>query len=134
MFACSSCGLTTWNELRTTSVPKTTFVAEAKCVFWPIIVTVTVWPKFPEFGVKEDKPAAAAAAIENGAVNAILTYTMTNALVSSVSVGGGGGGKPQETVTFNYTKIQWDYKLQAAAVSDSGSNQAKWSLETNKAE
>lgn len=71
---------------------------------------------------------------ENGAVNAIMTYTMTNALVSSISVGGGGGGKPQETVTFNYTKIQWDYKLQAAAVSDSGKNAAKWSLETNKAE
>jgi type VI secretion system secreted protein Hcp len=56
------------------------------------------------------------------------------ALVSSVSVGGGGGGKPQETVTFNYTKIQWDYKQQASAVSDSGKNSAKWSLETNKAE
>jgi type VI secretion system secreted protein Hcp len=71
---------------------------------------------------------------EAGKVNAILTYTMTNALVSSVSVGGGGGGKPQETVTFNYTKIQWDYKQQASAVSDSGKNSAKWSLETNKAE
>lgn len=71
---------------------------------------------------------------ENGKVNAILTYTMTNALVSSVSVGGGGGGKPQETVTFNYTKIQWDYKQQASAVSDSGTNSAKWSLESNKAE
>src|ERR1700744_1954676 len=38
---------------------------------------------------------------ENGKVNAILMYTLTNALISSVSVGGGGGGKPQETVTFN---------------------------------
>ncbi|HXB22413.1 MAG TPA: type VI secretion system tube protein Hcp [Candidatus Solibacter sp.] len=71
---------------------------------------------------------------EAGKVNAILTYTMTNALISSVSVGGGGGGKPQETVTFNYTKIKWDYKQQASAVSDSGTNSAKWSLETNKAE
>lgn len=71
---------------------------------------------------------------ENGKVNAIIEYTLTNALVSSVSVGGGGGGKPTETVTFNYTKIKWDYKLQAAAVSDSGKNGAKWSLETNKAE
>ena len=71
---------------------------------------------------------------ENGTVNAFLVYTMTNALVSSVSVGGGGGGKPQETVTFNYTKLAWDYKKQTSAVGDSGNGSAKWSLETNKAE
>jgi len=71
---------------------------------------------------------------ENGKVNPVFLYTMSNALVSSISVGGGGGGKPQETVTFNYTKIQWDYKAQKPAVEDSGTNSAKWSLETNKAE
>jgi type VI secretion system secreted protein Hcp len=32
-------------------------------------------------------------------------FTLTNAIISSVSVGGGGGGKAQETVTFNYTAI-----------------------------
>jgi type VI secretion system secreted protein Hcp len=71
---------------------------------------------------------------ENGKVNAYLVYTMTNALVSSVSAGGGGGGKPQETITFNYTKIDWDYKQQNPKVGDAGHTQAKWSLETNKAE
>lgn len=71
---------------------------------------------------------------EAGNVNAYLVYTLTNALVSSISVGGGGGGKPQETVTFNYTKVQWDYKQQKTSVSDAGNAQAKWSLETNKAE
>jgi type VI secretion system secreted protein Hcp len=68
---------------------------------------------------------------ENGAVNAYMTYTLTNALVSSVSAGGGGGGKPQETVTFNYTAIAWAYKLQTAAVGDSGTNSATWNLATN---
>lgn len=71
---------------------------------------------------------------ENGKVNPYMVYTMTDALVSSISVGGGGGGKPQETVTFNYTKIAWAYKLQTSAVGDAGTSAAKWDLATNKAE
>jgi type VI secretion system secreted protein Hcp len=69
---------------------------------------------------------------DNGAVTPTWVYTLTNALISSVSVGGGGGGKPQETVTFNYTAISWVYKQQAAtAASDPGNNKASWNLATN---
>jgi type VI secretion system secreted protein Hcp len=71
---------------------------------------------------------------EEGKVNQFMVYTLTNALVSSVSAGGGGGGKPQETVTFNYTAIAWDYKVQSAAVGDSGVGAAKWNLATNATE
>jgi type VI secretion system secreted protein Hcp len=71
---------------------------------------------------------------EAGSVIPFMVYQLTNALISSVSVGGGGGGKPQETVTFNYTSINWAYKQQINNVSDSGTNSAKWSLATNKAE
>jgi type VI secretion system secreted protein Hcp len=68
---------------------------------------------------------------EAGKVNAYMVYTLTNALVSSVSAGGGGGGKPQETVTFNYTEIKWAYKLQSAKAGDAGQNGATWNLATN---
>lgn len=72
---------------------------------------------------------------ENGAVTPIITYTMTDALISSVSQGGAaGGGKGQESVSINYAKIQWDYKQQLTDVSDAGNKSAKWSLKTNKAE
>jgi type VI secretion system secreted protein Hcp len=68
---------------------------------------------------------------ESGKVNPYMVYTLTNALVSSVSVGGGGGGKPQETVTFNYTAIKWAYKVQSGAVADAGTGSATWNLATN---
>jgi type VI secretion system secreted protein Hcp len=68
---------------------------------------------------------------DNGAVDKIMVVTMTNALISSYSVGGGGGGKPQETVTLNYTAIKWEYKVQKSDVSDSGTASATWNLATN---
>lgn len=69
---------------------------------------------------------------DNGTVIKYFTYVMTNALISSVSVGGGGGGKPQETVTFNYTKMTWTYNQQKEEVGTSGNNSAIWDLSTNK--
>jgi type VI secretion system secreted protein Hcp len=69
---------------------------------------------------------------DNGAVIKYFTYVMTNALISSVSVGGGGGGKPQETVTFNYTKMTWTYNQQKEEAGTSGNNSAIWDLSTNK--
>jgi type VI secretion system secreted protein Hcp len=60
---------------------------------------------------------------DNGNVTPTWVYVLTNALISSISVGGGGGGKPLETVTFHYTAISWTYKQQAATVStDPGNN------------
>jgi len=70
---------------------------------------------------------------ENGAVNPIMTYELSEVLVSSESVGGGGGGKPQETVTLNYVAITWTYKPQQASADVKGQNSAQWSLATNKA-
>jgi len=62
-----------------------------------------------------------------GSVVPFFEYQLTNALVSSVSVGGEGGGTPQETVTFNYTAISWAYMRQGAEVT------AKWDLAANSA-
>jgi len=70
---------------------------------------------------------------DNGKVTKIFVYELTNALVSSISVGGGGGGKPQETVTFNYTKISWAYAAQKSDVTDAGNLSATWNLATNTA-
>jgi type VI secretion system secreted protein Hcp len=68
---------------------------------------------------------------DGGKVTALIVYELTNALVSSVSVGGGGGGKPQETVTFNYTGISWKYMTQEPNATDASAASAKWNLAAN---
>ncbi len=60
---------------------------------------------------------------DNGNVTPTWVYVLTNALISSISVGGGQGGKPVETVTFHCTAISRTYKQQASTVStDPGNN------------
>jgi type VI secretion system secreted protein Hcp len=70
---------------------------------------------------------------DSGKVTPIMVITMTNVVISSVSEGGGGGGKPQETVTFNYTKIEWEYKAQKSDVSEAGTSKATYDLAAGKA-
>ena len=66
------------------------------------------------------------------AVLPIITYTLENCLVSSVSVSGGSGSSPMETVTFNYTKITWKVQAQNDSAEGEESNIEKvWDLNTN---
>jgi type VI secretion system secreted protein Hcp len=62
-----------------------------------------------------------------------MEYKMSEAIISSVSVGGGGGGEPTESLTFNYAKIQWTYTQQKRADgSPGGKVAAGWDLGANK--
>ena len=38
-----------------------------------------------------------------------MEYTLSDCIVSSISIGGGGGDMPTESITFNYAKIIWKY-------------------------
>ena len=44
-----------------------------------------------------------------GVILPLIEYSLEEVLISSVSVGGGGGGKPVETVSLNYSRIEWVY-------------------------
>ena len=68
-----------------------------------------------------------------GKVIPLIVYTMTNVVVSSVSVGGGGGDKPIESVSLNYASIKWDFSTQKEEGGKEGTVQGKWDLSTNQA-
>ncbi len=62
-----------------------------------------------------------------------MEYTLTNVIISSVSIGGGGGGVPTESVTFNYGELTTVYTKQARkGGGGAGEVPAGWSLENNK--
>lgn len=66
---------------------------------------------------------------DSGSFVEAMRYTLKNALVSSISVGGGGGDRPVESLTFNYTEIKWKYTPQQPGESVEG----RWNLSTNSA-
>jgi type VI secretion system secreted protein Hcp len=68
---------------------------------------------------------------DQGAQIEMMKYTLKNTLVSSISVGGGGGGVPSETITFNYSAINWDYKPQKTAGTAAGTASAAWDIAAN---
>ena len=60
-----------------------------------------------------------------------LEYTLSNVIISSVSVSGGAGGKPSESLTLNFTKIKWTLSTQNADGSKEGSAAAVWDIVGN---
>ena len=61
-----------------------------------------------------------------------MVYKLTDVVISSVSVGGSSDSIPNESVTFNYAKIEWEYTKQArAGGAGSGKTSGTWDLSKN---
>ncbi|WP_440028560.1 Hcp family type VI secretion system effector [Chromobacterium amazonense] len=60
-----------------------------------------------------------------------IVYTLTNAIISNVSVSGGTGGKPVENLSLNFTKIHWEIHIQKDDGNKEGTAAAAWNLEEN---
>ncbi len=67
-----------------------------------------------------------------GAVMPLIIYTLSNAIISNVSVSGGAGGKPVETLSFNFVKIKWEVTSQKSDGSKEGTAATTWDLAANK--
>ena len=65
---------------------------------------------------------------------AYMTYTFKDTLVSSVSVGG-GGDIPVETLSLNYSQVEWHYEPQKVSMGDESEKKTikAWDLSENKA-
>ena len=62
-----------------------------------------------------------------------MYYVLTDAIISSVTVGGEGGDLPVEQVTFNYGAIYWKYDPQNHEGGENGAPiGGGWDLITNK--
>jgi len=62
-----------------------------------------------------------------------MQYVFEGVIVSSVSIGGGGGGIPTESVTFNYSKINWIYiTTDDKTGKKTGEIKKWWSLQKNE--
>ena len=63
-----------------------------------------------------------------------MEYKLTRCIISSISIGGGKESFPNESVNFNYGKIEWTYTQQKQADgSGGGKTTGSWNLQTNSA-
>ncbi|NWA24994.1 type VI secretion system tube protein Hcp [Pseudomonas gingeri] len=72
------------------------------------------------------------AAESSGQLMPFIIYTLSNVVVSNVSVSGGAGGKPVETLSLNFTKIKWELTAQKDDGTKEGTAASTWDLAANK--
>ncbi|MES1977200.1 MAG: type VI secretion system tube protein Hcp [Pseudomonadota bacterium] len=68
---------------------------------------------------------------ESGTFMPLIVYTLKDVMISSVSAASSGGDKPAETITLNFTAIQWNYTAQKADSALAGAAVGKWDMKTN---
>ncbi|EAA9807760.1 Hcp family type VI secretion system effector [Salmonella enterica] len=65
---------------------------------------------------------------DGGKMRSLIVYTLTNVLISQLSVSGGAGGKPVETMSLNFTKIKWQITAEKSDSAQQESRTSVWDL------
>ncbi|MFI3667262.1 Hcp family type VI secretion system effector [Citrobacter braakii] len=69
---------------------------------------------------------------DNSAMLPFIVYTLSNVVISHLSVSGGSGGKPVETMSLNFTKIKWEITAQKSEGTQQGTSSSVWDMALNK--
>lgn len=69
---------------------------------------------------------------DDGKTMPLIVYTLSNVVISNVSISGGAGGKPVETLSLNFTKIKWELTSQKDDGTKEGTAATTWDLASNK--
>jgi len=69
---------------------------------------------------------------DNGNMLPFIVYTLSNVVISHLSVSGGSGGKPVETMSLNFTKIKWDITAQKLEGEKQGNASSVWDMAMNQ--
>ncbi|HGW6105198.1 TPA: Hcp family type VI secretion system effector [Citrobacter werkmanii] len=70
---------------------------------------------------------------DDGKMLPFIVYTLTNVVISHLSVSGGSGGKPVETMSLNFTKIKWEITAQKSDGQKKGNVSSVWDMAINQA-
>lgn len=65
---------------------------------------------------------------DDGKMLPFIVYTLTNVIISHLSVSGGSGGKPIETMSLNFTKIKWEIVAQKLDGEKKGNVSSVWDM------
>ena len=115
------------NSERTTGGPSHSELSVSKCVdiaSCPLIAACNEGKLLKEVTLTVGR-------VDNGKLLPIVVYKLENVLISSISHSG-GGGRPMESLSLNYTKIEWSYTEQDPEVKKKGNNGAVWDLTKDK--
>ena len=69
---------------------------------------------------------------DDGKMLPLIVYTLTNVIISHLSVSGGSGGKPVETMSLNFTKIKWEITAQKLGGQKEGNVSSVWDMAMNQ--
>ncbi len=68
---------------------------------------------------------------DSGNMLPFIVYTLSNCVISHLSVSGGSGGKPVETLSLNFTKIKWEITAQKIGGEKEGNASSVWDMAQN---